>query len=57
MLGQRGSTSYANLTCTVKPRPVLLSQGNRAVVEVVQASDPAYCQAHPVPKQCLTVAQ
>ncbi|SRR5579883_926631 len=35
-------------------RPVLDSQGRRAVVEVVPALDPAYCVANPVPDKCLT---
>jgi hypothetical protein len=34
-------------------RPILSSQGNRAVVEVVSAQDGAYCQANPVPAECL----
>lgn len=44
------------LACTRKPRNVLYSQGTRAVVEVVPPSTPegvAYCQAHPVPAECL----
>jgi hypothetical protein len=51
--GTEGPTDYAHLTCTLKPRPVLYSQGNRAVVEIVTARDPAYCQANPVPNACL----
>lgn len=31
-------------TCTIKPRPLLLSQGNRAVVEIVGPTNPANCQ-------------
>jgi hypothetical protein len=50
--GTEGSTDYVNLTCPQKPRPVLYSQGNRAVVEVVAAKDPAYCVANPVPAVC-----
>lgn len=40
-------------TCSAKPRPVLLSQGVRAVLEVVGPSGTdKVCDAHPVPKQC-----
>ncbi len=39
-------------TCVSKPRPVLLSQGARAVLEIVDAEDPAACAAHPVPDAC-----
>ncbi len=39
-----GATDYANMTCTLKPRPVLYSQGTRAVVEVVGPTNPASCQ-------------
>ena len=31
-------------TCTIKPRPLLHSQGNRAVVEIVGPTNPANCQ-------------
>lgn len=41
-------------TCSAKPRPVLLSQGVRAVLEVVGPSGTdGTCEAHPVPKACL----
>jgi hypothetical protein len=50
--GTEGATDYAGLTCTLKPRPVLYSQGARAVVEIVAPQDPAYCQANPVPRAC-----
>lgn len=40
-------------TCTAKPRPVLLSQGARAVLEIVDPADPATCEANPVPDLCL----
>jgi len=43
--GSEGATDFAHLTCTLEPRPVLYSQGNRAVVEVVGATNPANCQA------------
>src|ERR1019366_9219879 len=32
--GTEGTTDFGGLTCTLKPRPVLYSQGNRAVVEI-----------------------
>jgi hypothetical protein len=56
--GSEGATDYPNLICTVKQRPVLYSQGNRAVVEIVDAQDPANCQDVPgkvpsVPAACL----
>jgi hypothetical protein len=45
--GTEGTTVYdgmsTGLTCTLKPRPVLYSQGNRAVVEVVDALNPNNC--------------
>jgi hypothetical protein len=50
--GSDGDTDYANLTCTLKARPVLYSQGSRAVVEIVAAHDPAYCLANPLPAAC-----
>jgi hypothetical protein len=40
-------------TCTAKPRPVLLSQGARAVLEIVDPSDPTTCADNPVPDLCL----
>jgi hypothetical protein len=43
--GTEGSTDYDHLTCTLAPRPILYSQGNRAVVEVVGPTNPANCQA------------
>jgi hypothetical protein len=39
--------------CSAKPRPVLLSQGARAVLEIVGAQDPSVCDANPVPDACL----
>lgn len=57
---EKPTDSQCTLTCNIKPRPVLYSQGNRAVVEIVPAQTPqgqAYCQAHPVPPQCLPVVQ
>ena len=40
--------------CTLKPRPVLLSQGARAVLEIVdpREEDRATCDDHPVPDPC-----
>jgi hypothetical protein len=40
-------------TCADKPRSVLLSQGARAVLEIVDAADPSICEANPVPLPCL----
>jgi hypothetical protein len=49
-----GSTNYKKLTCSVTPRPVLRSQGQRAVVEITPtpgcAKLPAACLPVPVPK-------
>lgn len=39
-------------TCADKPRPVLLSQGARAVVEIIGPNDPRVCEDHPVPPEC-----
>ena len=33
--GTEGASDFTNLTCTLKARPILYSQGNRAVVEIV----------------------
>jgi hypothetical protein len=41
------------VVCSTKPRPVLLSQGARAVLEIVSAQDPSVCAEHPVPDACL----
>jgi hypothetical protein len=43
--GDEGTTNYCGLTCNLKPRPILYSQGNRAVVEIVGPTNPANCQA------------
>jgi hypothetical protein len=40
-----GATDYQKLSCTLKPRPILYSQGTRAVVEVVAATDKTHCLA------------
>lgn len=42
-----------NGICATKPRSVLLSQGARAVVEIVDAEDPSHCEDHPVPPECV----
>ena len=42
--GTEGTSDFPNLTCRIKPRPILYSQGNRAVVEVVGPTNPANCQ-------------
>jgi hypothetical protein len=50
-----GATLYTAMppTCASKPRPILYSQGNRAVVEIVGPSDPSHCQgAQAVPAVC-----
>jgi hypothetical protein len=45
-----GATIYKNLTCSVEPRPVLRSQGQRAVVEVYATAD---CKNAKLPPACL----
>jgi len=40
-------------SCTAKPRPVLLSQGARAVIEVIEPQEPALCNQFAVPRACL----
>ena len=45
--GTEGTTDFGALTCTLKPRPVLYSQGNRAIVEIVGPKDPKNCQGTP----------
>jgi hypothetical protein len=54
--GAEGSTDYSKTPpeCTLQPRPVLNSQGPRAVVEIVATSDSTHCQgAQAVPPVCL----
>jgi hypothetical protein len=55
--GTEGATDYRALSCALKQRPVLLSQGTRAVVEIVGPMDPQNCtnagQVPPVPAECL----
>jgi hypothetical protein len=41
--GTEGGTDYGGLTCSLKPRPLLYSQGNRAIVEIVGPSNPQSC--------------
>jgi hypothetical protein len=48
-----GAADFTRLSCAAKSRPILYSQGNRGVVEVVAARNPAYCSLHPVPEECL----
>jgi hypothetical protein len=48
-----GSTNYAKLTCTIQPRPVLRSQGQRAVVEITKTTTPANCP-DPLPPACVS---
>jgi hypothetical protein len=51
-----GKTDYGMTppTCTLKPRPILYSQGNRAVVEITPAADMTHCQGmQAVPAVCL----
>jgi hypothetical protein len=57
--GTEGATDYSKTPpeCTLQPRPVLFSQGPRAVVEIVPAADPSHCQgAEAVPSFCLPQA-
>ncbi len=46
--GAEGATNYTNLSCTLQPRPILYSQGTRAVVEITAATNPAHCTAKSV---------
>jgi hypothetical protein len=41
-------------SCAAKPRPVLLSQGSRAVLEIIDAREARTCQDFPVPEACRT---
>ncbi len=55
--GGEGSTDYKGLKCTIEPRPILYSQGTRAVVEVTPTTNPAHCKgAAAVPAICLPKA-
>ena len=44
-----GSTNYSKLTCSApgQGRPVLFSQGTRAVIEITPATDPTHCVGTP----------
>lgn len=60
--GSEGATDYQTLTCSIKGRPVLYSQGTRAVVEITAAKDPSNCsmaagKVPPVPSECVSVGQ
>jgi hypothetical protein len=52
---QEGTVRVGERTgsCTDKPRPVLLSQGSRGVVEIIGPSEAGICDEHPVPSECL----
>ncbi|HEX3343836.1 MAG TPA: hypothetical protein VHS09_04650, partial [Polyangiaceae bacterium] len=57
--GDEGTTDYTpgNLTCTLKPRPILYSQGSRAVVEVVGPTNPMNCVSQSGPPASTTFTQ
>jgi len=38
-----GDTNWASLTCSAQPRPVIRSQGPRAVVEITKTTNPKNC--------------
>jgi hypothetical protein len=46
-----GSTNYKKLTCSIEPRPVLRSQGQRGVVEITPTAD---CANSKLPPACLS---
>jgi hypothetical protein len=48
-----GAMTPERTSCSAKPRPVLPSQGNRAVLEIVPPGAPGFCDDHPVPPECL----
>ncbi len=48
-----GAPTGDRTSCSVKSRPVLPSQGNRAVLEIVPPQTPGFCDDHPVPPECL----
>jgi hypothetical protein len=50
-----GATNYTKLTCTIQPRPVLRSQGQRAVVEITKTTTPGNCTS-PLPPACLPIS-
>jgi hypothetical protein len=45
--GTEGTSDFGGLTCTLKPRPILYSQGNRAIVEIVATTKTGACSATP----------
>jgi hypothetical protein len=48
----------ATASCSAKPRPVLLSQGARAVLEIVSPQGEEglrTCEDHPVPTECMSL--
>ena len=48
-----GATDTKKFTCAIKPRPILYSQGTRAVVEITPTTNPAHCKgAAAVPAIC-----
>jgi hypothetical protein len=48
-----GATDFGALTCTVKPRPLLYSQGNRAVIEITPTASCGPNGTMTVPPECL----
>jgi hypothetical protein len=48
-----GAVRVGDRTCAAKPRRVLLSQGSRAVVEIVGPNDAQACAKGAVPVECL----
>jgi len=42
-------------TCATQARPVLYSQGTRAVIEIGDPKDPSVCEKNPVPSVCTTL--
>jgi hypothetical protein len=41
-------------SCSLQPRPLLYSQGNRTVLEIIDAENSSFCQgSEAVPKECL----
>jgi hypothetical protein len=54
---KEGATSFPDIpgTCEKQPRPVLYSQGTRAVIEIVAPKDPSVCEKTPVPSVCTTL--
>jgi len=53
-----GTSSTSVQSCDKQPRPVLPSQGTRAVLEIVPPTTPAgvqTCKDHPVPPECVGI--